>query len=38
MESQHDYYITADFSDWFEVKGDIDDFIFYTDEAQISEK
>ena len=38
MESQHDHYITADFSDWFEVKGDIDEFIFYTDEPQISEK
>ncbi len=38
MDIQHDIYITADFSDWFEVKGDIDDFIFYADEPQISEK
>lgn len=38
METPNSYPIPADFSDWFEVKGDIDDFIFYTDEPQTSEK
>lgn len=29
---------TADLAGWFEIDGDIDDFIFYSETPEISEK
>ncbi len=38
MKQNENYANSINFADWFEVSGDIDDFIFYCENFQISEK
>jgi len=38
MKQNENYANSINFADWFEVNGDIDDFIFYCETTQTSEK
>lgn len=35
---ENEYDVLLNFTEWFEVQGDIDDFVFYDQVALISEK
>ena len=37
-QNESDYNVLLNFMEWFEVQGDIDDFVFYDEVALISEK
>lgn len=37
-QNESDYDVLLNFMEWFEVQGDIDDFVFYDQVALISEK
>lgn len=37
-QNESEYDVLSSFMEWFEVQGDIDDFVFYDQVALISEK